>query len=181
VDAGERIARPATAGAQAGLISCKPAAARPEIDVAFIALHGTYGEDGCIQGVLDWMGLPYTHSGARASATGSVGKVTGAVIGDTITYDAEQLLITFTVAHMPETTDDLAETLRLAVSNPAAMRMSVRVENQVKPDLLRHEAQAIMTGYLDTDGVFHVSELNLKCPSRFIEGQPDQSLAQPAV
>lgn len=37
-------------------------------DVAFNALHGKFGEDGCIQGVLDWMGLPYTHSGLRASA-----------------------------------------------------------------------------------------------------------------
>ncbi len=37
-------------------------------DVVFNALHGRYGEDGCIQGVLDWLGLPYTHSGLRASA-----------------------------------------------------------------------------------------------------------------
>jgi D-alanine-D-alanine ligase len=34
----------------------------------FNALHGRFGEDGCIQGVLDWLGLPYTHSGLRASA-----------------------------------------------------------------------------------------------------------------
>ncbi len=36
--------------------------------VVFNALHGRYGEDGAIQGVLDWMGIPYTHSGVRASA-----------------------------------------------------------------------------------------------------------------
>jgi D-alanine-D-alanine ligase len=41
-------------------------AAKP--DVVFNALHGRFGEDGCIQGVLDWLGLPYTHSGLRASA-----------------------------------------------------------------------------------------------------------------
>jgi D-alanine-D-alanine ligase len=40
--------------------------ARP--DVVFNALHGRFGEDGCIQGVLDWLGVPYTHSGVRASA-----------------------------------------------------------------------------------------------------------------
>ncbi len=34
----------------------------------FNALHGRYGEDGAIQGVLDWLGIPYTHSGVRASA-----------------------------------------------------------------------------------------------------------------
>ena len=32
-------------------------------DVVFNALHGRFGEDGCIQGMLDWLGLPYTHSG----------------------------------------------------------------------------------------------------------------------
>lgn len=38
------------------------------IDVAVIALHGTYGEDGCIQGLLETMGIPYTGSGVLASA-----------------------------------------------------------------------------------------------------------------
>jgi len=40
----------------------------PKPDVVFNALHGRFGEDGAIQGVLDWMGIPYTHSGVRASA-----------------------------------------------------------------------------------------------------------------
>ncbi len=38
------------------------------IDVAFIALHGRYGEDGCIQGLLEMLGIPYTGSGVLASA-----------------------------------------------------------------------------------------------------------------
>lgn len=37
-------------------------------DVAFNALHGPYGEDGCIQGLLEVLGIPYTHSGVMASA-----------------------------------------------------------------------------------------------------------------
>jgi len=37
-------------------------------DVAFNALHGTYGEDGCIQGLLEILQIPYTHSGVLASA-----------------------------------------------------------------------------------------------------------------
>ena len=37
-------------------------------DVAFNALHGKWGEDGCVQGILEWIGLPYTHSGVLASA-----------------------------------------------------------------------------------------------------------------
>jgi D-alanine-D-alanine ligase len=38
------------------------------IDVAFIALHGAYGEDGCIQGLLELLNIPYTGSGVLASA-----------------------------------------------------------------------------------------------------------------
>lgn len=38
------------------------------IDVAFLALHGTYGEDGCVQGLLEILGIPYTGSGVMASA-----------------------------------------------------------------------------------------------------------------
>jgi D-alanine-D-alanine ligase len=39
-----------------------------EPDVCFNALHGRWGEDGCIQGLLELLGIPYTHSGVRASA-----------------------------------------------------------------------------------------------------------------
>ncbi|MGC4000608.1 MAG: D-alanine--D-alanine ligase [Anaeromyxobacter sp.] len=39
-------------------------------DVAFIALHGRFGEDGCIQGLLEAMGIPYTGSGVLASSMG---------------------------------------------------------------------------------------------------------------
>jgi D-alanine-D-alanine ligase len=41
-----------------------------DIEVAFIALHGKYGEDGAIQGMLEVMGIPYTGSGILASALG---------------------------------------------------------------------------------------------------------------
>jgi len=44
------------------------AALNPPPDVVFNALHGRFGEDGTIQGVLDYLGIPYTHSGVRASA-----------------------------------------------------------------------------------------------------------------
>ncbi|TRD23461.1 D-alanine--D-alanine ligase [Palleronia caenipelagi] len=37
-------------------------------DVVFNALHGRFGEDGCVQGLLEWMKIPYTHSGVAASA-----------------------------------------------------------------------------------------------------------------
>ncbi|MHA6325452.1 D-alanine--D-alanine ligase [Roseivivax sp. CAU 1753] len=37
-------------------------------DVVFNALHGRWGEDGCVQGLLEWLRLPYTHSGVLSSA-----------------------------------------------------------------------------------------------------------------
>ncbi len=40
----------------------------PRPDVVFNALHGRFGEDGCVQGLLDMLDLPYTHSGLLASA-----------------------------------------------------------------------------------------------------------------
>jgi len=46
----------------AGVLS----AVRP--DVVFNALHGRFGEDGCVQGILEILGIPYTHSGVLASA-----------------------------------------------------------------------------------------------------------------
>lgn len=49
-------------------VAAKLSEARPE--VAFIALHGRYGEDGCVQGLLESMGIPYTGSGVTASALG---------------------------------------------------------------------------------------------------------------
>lgn len=38
------------------------------VDMAFIALHGRYGEDGCVQGMLEVMGVPYTGAGVAGSA-----------------------------------------------------------------------------------------------------------------
>ncbi|WP_371223390.1 D-alanine--D-alanine ligase [Roseovarius sp. 2305UL8-3] len=37
-------------------------------DVVFNALHGRWGEDGCVQGLLEWLQIPYTHSGVYASS-----------------------------------------------------------------------------------------------------------------
>ena len=47
-------------------LAARLAALKP--DVAFNALHGRWGEDGCVQGLLEWLRIPYTHSGVLASA-----------------------------------------------------------------------------------------------------------------
>ena len=41
-----------------------------KIDCAVLAFHGTYGEDGCVQGLLEMAGIPYTGCGVTASAVG---------------------------------------------------------------------------------------------------------------
>jgi cytochrome c-type biogenesis protein CcmE len=107
-------------------------------------------------------------------------KISGAVDGDSIVYEPETLTLRFTVANVPaeleaiEESGGLAEVLHLAVSDPNARRLQV-VYIGVKPDLLRHEAQAIMTGRMDDNGVFQASELLLKCPTRYEEEVPLQS------
>jgi cytochrome c-type biogenesis protein CcmE len=107
-------------------------------------------------------------------------KVSGAVLGDSIQYDADKLQLTFTVAHVPgsqkevDANGGMAAVLHEAVIDPNRTHLSV-VYTGVKPDLLRNEAQAIMTGKLGEDGVFYATELLLKCPTRYEEALPDQA------
>lgn len=110
-------------------------------------------------------------------------RLSGAVIGDTIQYDADTLTLTFEVAHVSgdnneiEAQGGLAEVLYQAVNDPTRQRVKV-VYIGVKPDLLRGEAQAIMTGTLSEDGVFHADELLLKCPTRYEEAVPEQAASK---
>jgi len=107
-------------------------------------------------------------------------RVSGAVIGDTISYDPQTLALSFTVAHVSgdnadiEAQGGLAEALHQAVIDPSRPHMKV-VYIGPKPDLLRNEAQAIMTGHLGEDGIFYADELLLKCPTRYEEAVPQQS------
>lgn len=106
-------------------------------------------------------------------------RVSGAVLGDTIQYDAQNLVLTFEVAHVPgdnaeiEAQGGLAVVLHQAAIDPSRQRMKV-VYKGVMPDLLRNEAQAIMTGHLGEDGIFYADELLLKCPTKYEEAVPDQ-------
>jgi cytochrome c-type biogenesis protein CcmE len=107
-------------------------------------------------------------------------RVSGAVIGDSIQYDAQSLTLTFEVAHVPgdnaeiDAQGGLAVVLHAAVIDPSRARMKV-VYIGPKPDLLRNEAQAIMTGHLGADGIFYADELLLKCPTKYEEAVPNQA------
>lgn len=106
-------------------------------------------------------------------------RVSGAVVGDSVQYDPQTLTLTFTVAHVPGENDEieaaggLAAVLHQAVIDPTRPRLQVVYEG-VKPDLLRDEAQAIMTGRIGEDGVFYADELLLKCPTKYEDAVPDQ-------
>ncbi len=107
-------------------------------------------------------------------------KVSGAVIGDSIEYDSSNLILRFTLANVPADKDEidaaggLAKVLHQAVEDPTASRMDVVYEGPM-PDLLRDEAQAILTGRMGQDGAFHADELLLKCPTKYEEEIPLQA------
>jgi cytochrome c-type biogenesis protein CcmE len=106
-------------------------------------------------------------------------RISGAVIGDTIQYDPITMNLTFDIAHVPgdnaaiEMGGGLAAVLHTAVTDPMRARLTV-VYNGPKPDLLRDEAQAIVTGHLDENGIFYADELLLKCPTKYQEAVPSQ-------
>jgi cytochrome c-type biogenesis protein CcmE len=106
--------------------------------------------------------------------------VSGAILGDTIVYDSSAPQVTFTVVQVPgdpqevERGGGLAAVLHRAVNDPSAPRLEI-VFDDVKPDLLQHEAQAIMRGQLGEDGRFYAEEVLLKCPTRYEEDIPEQT------
>jgi cytochrome c-type biogenesis protein CcmE len=108
-------------------------------------------------------------------------RMSGVVLGDTIEYEAETLTLSFTVAHIPDSAGDiedeggLAQVLHEAATNSNATTVQVVVTDQPKPDLLQHEAQAIVEGHLAEDGVFYADTLLLKCPTRYEEAVPEQA------
>jgi len=114
-----------------------------------------------------------------SSMVGRDVRVSGAIVGDSITYDPNTLELKFTVAHVTgdnaeiETLGGLAAVLHQAVIDPSRGRLQV-VYVGVKPDLMRNEAQAIMTGKMGADGVFHADELLLKCPTKYEQAVPEQ-------
>lgn len=114
-----------------------------------------------------------------ASVAGRELRISGAVIGDSIQYDPQTLTLSFTVANVPgdnkeiEAQGGLAAVLHAAVIDQSRPRLEV-VYTGVKPDLLRNEAQAIMTGRMGSDGKFHADELLLKCPTKYEDAVPSQ-------
>jgi len=114
-----------------------------------------------------------------AAAIGQNFRISGAVVGSTIQYDPKTMTLSFEVAQVPgdnatvDAEGGLATVLHAAVIDPKRARLSVSY-NGPKPDLLNNEAQAIMIGHLNPDGVFYADELLLKCPTKYQEAVPSQ-------
>ena len=101
------------------------------------------------------------------------------LVGDSIRYDPETLTLSFTIVHMPADSQlvndegGLADALHAAVIDTSRNRLQV-VYIGVRPDLLKDEAQAIVSGELREDGVFYANELLLRCPTRYEQALPGQ-------
>ncbi len=101
----------------------------------------------------------------RAKGVNIVGddvRISGMVNGESITYDPQSLRIEFDVV---DSLDDLSNPLHVVYYGP-------------KPDLLKHEAQAIIEGTWHEDGVFYAHDradsLLLKCPTKYEEEFQEQ-------
>ena len=115
--------RPIEVGPDLGAVI---AALNPAPDVVFNALHGRFGEDGTIQGVLDWLGIPYTHSGVRASA---------------LAMDKQAAKAAFAAAGLPVAAGRLVPVAELADGDPIALPYVVKPVNEgssVGVEILRH-------------------------------------------
>lgn len=106
-------------------------------------------------------------------------RISGAVIGESIRYDTATGQLHFIIAHIPADKDQiraaggLSDVLHQAVQDENRPRLQV-VYLGSPPDMLRDEAQAILTGTLDGEGFFIAEELLLKCPSKYEEALPNQ-------
>jgi len=86
-----------------------------KVDAAFNVLHGTYGEDGRIQGVLEYLNIPYTHSGVLASA---------------LAMDKDKAKTIFRAAGIPVADGKLMDRLEAAKSHPMALPYVVKPNDQ---------------------------------------------------
>ena len=107
-------------------------------DVVFNALHGRFGEDGAIQGVLEWLGIPYTHSGIRASA---------------VAMDKAAARAVFVAAGLPVARGGLVGIEALAERDPLPLPYVIKPVNEgssVGVEIIRHgsnQRAAIAAGW----------------------------------
>lgn len=84
-------------------------------DIVFNALHGRWGEDGCVQGILEWLRIPYTHSGVLASA---------------LAMDKTRSKAVFAEAGVPVTTSGIFDRTAIEASHVMAPPYVVKPNNE---------------------------------------------------
>jgi len=135
------------------------------IEIAYIALHGKYGEDGCIQGLLEILGIPYTGCGVMASAVSMNKEYTKRLL-----KTADVPVISSIMAH--SISDITVEVSRLnypLMIKPVCEGSSIGMSKVSSPEELRHavgeavnfksgimieeyiEGQSLTVGVLDID------------------------------
>jgi cytochrome c-type biogenesis protein CcmE len=114
-----------------------------------------------------------------AQMSGQEVRISGVVLGKSIAYDNKNLVLTFDIANIPgdqkevDARGGIAKVLHDAAQDPSLPRIKV-VYHGAMPDLMKDEAQAILTGKLQSDGSFNATELLLKCPTRYQDSVPGQ-------
>lgn len=110
-------------------------------DVVFNALHGRWGEDGCVQGLLEWLRIPYTHSGVLSSA---------------LAMDKEATKAAYRAANMP------------VVPSVIANRDDVRAAHpMVPPYVVKPYNEGSSVGvYIVLDGANGPAQLSADMPQR---------------
>jgi D-alanine-D-alanine ligase len=103
---------PVDVGADPGAVI---AALTPRPDAVFNALHGRFGEDGTVQGLLDWLGIPYTHSGVRASA---------------VAMDKQAAKALFSSAGLPVARGRMVPVAELEAADPMPLPYVVKPSNE---------------------------------------------------
>ncbi len=122
---------------------------REHVSVAFVALHGKWGEDGCVQGLLEWLNIPYTGAGVLGSSVGMdkvvckrAAKSLGIPVADDVIFTAGQddprtfgmtLTIPFPVMVKPsrEGSTINATIVKTAAELPAALTRALESDTTV--------------------------------------------------
>ncbi|MBC7426437.1 MAG: D-alanine--D-alanine ligase [Bacteroidia bacterium] len=76
---------------------------KSKIDFAFLALHGSMGEDGSIQGMLEWLQIPYSGSGIFGSAVGINKKFQKALLADNPEFESQSFISVSREIYLSET------------------------------------------------------------------------------
>lgn len=136
-------------------------ALRSRVDFITIGLHGKYGEDGCLQGLLEFLKIPYTGSGVLGSALG-MDKFTCRKILAVSGIDVPRTLPVFRRQWIPENRKEIIDTIEKEIGFPCVVKptregCSTAVKKVVSPDgipdaiedALRWDNTALVEEFID--------------------------------